>query len=269
MQGSRHELNRPELYPGWNVIYDMDDADFHLPHLTELVAQAMPRVAGVIAGSAYVADWCQDNGAPNADVVWTGTPVSKLRSVAQADRLPVVAWSQTRPHSYKAEADWVLRIMQDLSQRCPDVRLRLYDRQPGEGDFLKRFREAGITTEWLPKMKYSDYLKSFDDVAVGLAPLCQQEPFSRGKSFGKVLAYLERRVPVIASDACEHGAFFDYSTGVVSNDPDVWVESIMRLLSDPVARQSMSDAAFEKFKARLSIDEVARRTSCILRNYLP
>ena len=34
MQGSRHALNRPGFYPGYPIVYDIDDADFHLPHLT-------------------------------------------------------------------------------------------------------------------------------------------------------------------------------------------------------------------------------------------
>ena len=35
MQGARHELNRPALYPGFRIAYDMDDADFHLPKLAD------------------------------------------------------------------------------------------------------------------------------------------------------------------------------------------------------------------------------------------
>jgi len=59
MQGARHALNRPELYPGQTILFDMDDADFHLPHLAEPIRASMPHVSAVIAGSAYIADWCR------------------------------------------------------------------------------------------------------------------------------------------------------------------------------------------------------------------
>lgn len=51
MQGVRHGLNRPALYPDWPILLDMDDADFHLPHLAEPVRDAMGHVVGVIARS--------------------------------------------------------------------------------------------------------------------------------------------------------------------------------------------------------------------------
>lgn len=269
MQGARHALNRPEFYPDVPIVYDMDDADFHLPHLADAVRQAMPQVAGVIAGSAYVADWCQTHGVTKTEVIWTGTPVSTRRRPAQVDRPPVIAWAQTAPASYTNEADMVLDVMHRLSLRRPEVCLRLYDRRPGDdGTFLDRFKAAGIRTEWRKKALYRDYLSSFDDVALGLAPLCPDAPFSRGKSFGKVLAYVDRHVPVIASDACEHARFFGPETGVISNDPDVWFAALDRLLGDPGARQKLADAAFTQFEQRLSVIEATRRTDAVLRKYI-
>lgn len=100
MQGARHALNRPDHYPGVPIVFDMDDADFHLPHLAEPVQRAMPQAAAVIAGSRYVAEWCRAAGAGQVDVVWTGSAVSAARRVPQALRPPVLAWAQTRPETY-------------------------------------------------------------------------------------------------------------------------------------------------------------------------
>ena len=267
MQGARHVLNRPDLYDA-PVVFDMDDADFHLPHLAEPVARAMEQVAGVIAGSRYVAQWCEGRGA-HADVVWTASPVSLARRRPHSARAPVVAWAQTVPVSYKAEADWVLDVMAHVSRRCPQVRLRLYDRVGSEGDaFLARFQQAGITTEWVERAKYSDYLKTFDDVSLALAPLCPQSPFSRGKSFGKVLAYLDCQVPVIASDACEQSVFFTEPEDVLSNDYDVWVSEISRLLAAPAERALMAQSAHARFQKRLSLKQAGRRVDRILRKYI-
>lgn len=264
MQGARHDLNRPEFYPEYPIVYDMDDADFHLSHLKTLVTEAMGQVQAVIAGSSYVADWCRGQGA-KAHVVWTGTPVLRRKRRPQAKRPPVVAWAQTRPETYRQEAAFVLQVMQQLSRQHPEVQLRLYDRQGQEGDFLDRFLEAGIRVEWRESCKYSDYLRSFDDVSLGLAPLCPETPFSRGKSFGKVLAYLDTHVPVIASDACEHGRFFGVGNPVLPNDPGLWVKRMAQLLKNASLRQMIVDNDFARFREQLSLEAAARHVDRVLR----
>ena len=268
MQGSRHALNRPEFYPGQRIIYDMDDADFFLPHLADAVERAVPQVKGVIAGSRFIADWCRGRGAA-AEVVWTGAPVSSRAHVPHDRRPPVVAWAQTRPMDYRREADLVRRVMARLVRQCPDVRLRLYDWLPGDSpDFADRFRAEGIPVEWLPRQPFRNYSRSFDDVAIGLAPLCHETPFSRGKSFGKVLAYLDRQVPVIGSDAGEHGAFFQADTGVISNDTDHWVDRAAELLKDAGKRARISQSAYRDYCAKLSLPAAAGRIDRVLRRHL-
>ena len=265
MQGVRHRLNRPRLYPGHKIVFDMDDADFHLPHLSTPVRRAMGQVTTVTAGSSYVAEWCRRAGAPETHVVWTGSPVSSGFWRAQAVRPPVIAWAQSRPMSYAREADWVREVTTRIAARRPGATLRLFDYRTGDDPgFAASFHAPGLHVEWHPACRYSDYLAGFDDVALGLAPLCPESPFSRGKSFGKVLAYLDRGVPVLASAACEHGGFFTPATGVVSNDERVWEAAASRLLRDPVARQAMVDAAFDVFAQRLSLDAAADRVSDVL-----
>lgn len=258
MQGARHALNRPALYPDWPVVYDMDDADFHLPHLKRPVTEAMGQVAGVSAGSRYIADWCLGQGAPRADVVWTGAPVSYQPRPPQGARPPVVAWAQTRPMTYRREAALVAQVMGQVAKARPGVILRLYDRRAGDDPgFTQMFRAPGLNVEWCASQPYTAFLASLDDVAVGLAPLCPETPFSRGKSFGKVLAYLDRQVPVVASDACEHPGFFTLETGVVSNDVTDWVKETLTLLRSAHLRQTIADAAFAAFASRLSVEAAA------------
>lgn len=268
MQGVRHDLNRPDLYPGHRILLDIDDADFHLAHLEAPMAAAMDGVAGVIAGSRYVADWARGQGA-EAHVVWTGTPASDTRLIGHGDRPPIVAWAQSRPGDYVEEAALVRRVMGRVAAYHPGVRLRLYDRRAGDDDgLLQSFEDAGIQTEQVSNMRYSDYLASFDQVAIGLAPLCASTPFSRGKSFGKVLAYLDRGVPVVASDMADHADFFTSRTGVITNDEGVWIDRILELLDDPVARDHMADAAHDAFAARLTTEAAAGHVERILQDVL-
>jgi glycosyltransferase involved in cell wall biosynthesis len=103
---------------------------------------------------------------------------------------------------------------------------------------------------------------------VGLSPICTGSPFSRGKSFGKVLAYLDRGVPVVASDEADHALFFTRDTGILSNDPTVWADEIVRLLADPGARQAMADAGARALRERLSVEAAARHVDRALRMLL-
>lgn len=268
MQGARHALNRPGLYPGYRIVYDMDDADFHLPHLAELVSEAMGGVELVLAGSRYVADWCSAQRVP-ARVVWTGTPPSRGQSTAQAQRGPVVAWAQSAPVDYVEERAFVADVMARVSARRPDVRLRLFGRKPEDDmGILAPFETAGVAVEWLPMMPYPRFLRALESAAVGLSPICTGSPFSRGKSFGKVLAYLDRRVPVVASDEADHALFFTRDTGILSNDPTVWADEIVRLLADPGARQAMADAGAGALRERLSVEAAARHVDRALRMLL-
>jgi hypothetical protein len=266
MQGARHPLNRPDLYPGNRIVYDMDDADFHLPHLARPVQDAMPQVTAVIAGSRFVAEWCAWQGA-KAHVVWTGAPVSPRRRTPQANRPPVVAWAQSAPVDYTHERAFVLDVMTRLAAMRPGgVCLRLFGRRPGDdGRILQPFREAGIFVDWVPVMGYRDYLAALDDVAVGLAPLCPENPFSRGKSFGKILAYLDRGVPIIASDQADHGQTLEEGAVVLTDDRDRWAAELERLLVDPAARQAMADRASAIFRDRLSVGTAASKVDRILR----
>lgn len=267
MQGARHDLNRPGLYPGLPIVYDMDDADFHLAHLAGPVAAAMPQVAGVITGSDYVARWCREQGAQQVQVVWTGTPVSRRLRPPQQGRGDIVAWVQTRPQSYREEAELVRCAMRLVAARRPGVTLRLADRLPDDDPaFADSFRAPGLQVAWQPRTDYARYLAGLDDVAVGLAPLSPDTPFSRGKSFGKVLAYLDRQVPVVASTAGEHPRFFTPDTGRLADTPDAVAEAVLALLADPAARAAQADAAFAAFRARLSIGAAADRVAACLAN---
>ena len=269
MQGARHELNRPALYRDIAIVYDMDDADFHLQHLAQPVRSAMSEVSAVIAGSEYVADWCRNAGAPFVHVVWTGTPPSRNPAPPQSTRPPVVAWAQTRPMTYTREAELVRSVMNKLAACRPDVTLRLYDRQPDDDPgFAETFRGNGYEVQWRRTESYSNFLLSLNDVAVGLAPLSFDSPFSRGKSFGKVLAYLDRGVPVIASDAADHSRLFTPDSAVITNNSDLWVISLDELLGSSEKRESMARAAGQLFTQQLTTQAAATQVDSVLRRVL-
>ena len=68
-------------------------------------------------------------------------------------------------------------------------------------------------------MSYKKLNKLMQKVDIGLAPLFpNKNAFSSGKSFGKILAYLNNEVIVFASDCLEHSKFFDDENGFLWSD---------------------------------------------------
>lgn len=265
---SRDARNSHELLKDYPYLYDLDDADFLNPEIAERMIADIRNARGVMAGSRYVADWCRQHN-PNTRVVWTGTRPSVTDWTDHSRRGRIVTWAQSDPVRYPAEFDFVVSIMEQLAARESDVTLRLYGGDgTGDGGRSERLRGAGLTVQWMPFMGYGDFIRSLDEVAVGLSPVRVQSDFSRGKSFGKILAYLDARVPVIASDEVDHSVFFTPESGVISNDPEIWLTSLQMLLKSPDKRNAMAEAAHARFLRYLSLDVATDQVETFIRETL-
>lgn len=267
-QQCRHALNDARFSFGIPFVLDIDDADFLSPHMREKLARTCREARGIIAGSRFVADWCRAHN-PATAIVWTGTPLRGRLLEDHANRAPVIAWAQASPIGYPAELEFVSRFHERMMRRGVSFRLRLYgiDNAATRGEVLGRFHDSA-NIETRPLMAYDAFLSSLRDVAVGLSPIIPTSPFSRGKSFGKILGYLDAGVPVIASREADHDLFFTRHSGVITNDPDAWVEAALDLLANPHKRNVMAALAHEHYRLRLSTEAVAARTDEILRYWL-
>lgn len=262
-----HPLNRAEHGFGLPFLLDLDDADFcHAEQAVHLEALAR-QGRGVIAGSRHIRNWAAAF-TPQAHVVWTGTPISPGPRPPQASRAPIVTWAQASPLRYPEEMAFVETVMRAVAARAPGVILRLYGIKSPQvaADLARRF--DFVTLQCQAPLPYERFLTSLREVAVGLCPIIPSSPFSLGKSFGKVLGYLDARVPVICSDQADHALFFTPASGVVSEDPAVWSAETLRLLADAPAREAMASAAFADFEARLSQPAAARRLGEVLKRVI-
>lgn len=265
IQMCRHKLNRIEHFQGQRVVMDIDDADFFDPALTAVMEAAAGGSMGVICGSRFIRDWARQFNR-NTEVVWTGTPISHGPWPAHADRMKIVTWAQSDPLAYPKEFAFVTRLLTSTRPEVGPFTLRLYGwHAPHDHPSLLPFRDAGIALELRGTLPYDEFVMSLREVAVGLSPVMSQSEFSLGKSFGKVLGYLDAKVPVICSDKADHSEFFTAETGIVSNDLSVWRAALQMLLTDHTRRQSMADAAHAEFCQRLSTRVAAERVDAFLR----
>ena len=137
------------------------------------------------------------------------------------------------------------------------------------GDFrsavAKAAEKAHVPVKTHPFLAYPQFLESLSEVAVGLQPIAMESPFSRGKSFGKVLAYLAADVAVVASDALDHPLFFrNGENGMLAKSLEDWIAQTGRLLREPELRQSLADRAWEDFGRELSTEAAARKLAKVL-----
>lgn len=268
LQMQRHPLNRPKLYEGFPAIFDIDDADFLDQRCVDAVRECCQTASAVTAGSRYVADWCGQYNS-NVSVIWTAAKVPHSRpEPSPRDRRPILTWAQSVPDRYPAERALVIEIITALAAKNVQFDFWLYGvaERSGISDLLWAAEKANIPVKTHPFLSYPDFLESLSQVAVGLQPIAMESPFSRGKSFGKVLAYLAADVAVVASDALDHPLFFRHGeNGMLAGTTGDWVENTAQLLQDAELRQRLTDRAWEDFASRLSTASAAVKLAEVLR----
>jgi hypothetical protein len=133
---------------------------------------------------------------------------------------------------------------------------------------LEPLQKVGVKTRTLWHMGYSEFIRSLEDVAIGLNPICMENPVSSGKSFGKLLAYMAAQVAVVTSSELEIPLFFRQGISaalVENNDVDAWVNSIHELLIHPRKRQSFVEAATVDYMQHLTTARAAEQVDVVLR----
>jgi hypothetical protein len=267
MQTARHALNRPHLFPGVPIVIDLDDADYIDPRSAEPLIAALSQSVGAIAGSRAVAKFCRQHVQP-VTVIWTGTPPSDGPMESQIGRQPIVTWAASSPVGHRDEAEFVRQVLHELVAANVDFSFRCYS-DDGSEAYRRMMAEMvpdGVAVETYPYLIYEKFLQSLQSVAVGLAPLTEIDGFSGGKSFGKILAYVDCNVPVVTHPVVDHPLFFrDWENGVMLDTPQDWARAIAKLLADPALREAMAAAARSDLEQRLSTETAARLTDRFLR----
>lgn len=262
-QQSRHELNLPRLYPSRLCIFDADDAD--ILNAPDRVIECLETSSAVIAGSNFLADEFRPYN-PNVSVVWTGSYITDMLVKPSTRSVPIIAWAQSDPFSYPEEARFVFHLWQSLAKTGLRFAVAVYSRElERTEEWLGPLRQQGIDVQIRPTMRYRAFVESLSDVAIGLQPVCTSFPFSRGKSFGKVLAYMAAHVPVVVSDEVDHGLFFrNGENGLLANNAEEWLAACVRLLNSEPEREMLAAAAYKDFLERLTSRRSAELVSEVL-----
>jgi glycosyltransferase involved in cell wall biosynthesis len=205
----------------------------------------------------------------NSDVtvIWTATPKPAQRAVPRPDqRRPILAWAHSVSLQYPMEAQLVHSIVLELAKRLK-FEFWLYGTRPDQAaDYFAPLSAAGVACRAIDSLPYDAFLRSLWPVAVGIQPVCLDNPFSRGKSFGKILAYLAGDVATVASNCVDHPLFFRHGdNGYLVDQLPEWIESIQALLEKPQLRQRVSESAYQDFCRQLTTEATCHQVDTVLR----
>jgi glycosyltransferase involved in cell wall biosynthesis len=140
-------------------------------------------------------------------------------------------------------------LLEEIGQRCPEVRLKLIcDR------FLKLDRLDVLSCPWSEQTEKTEIADA--DIGISWVP---DDGWSRGKCGLKVLQYMAAGLPVVANPVGVQSEFVRHGeTGFLAETADQWVHSIRRLANDPVLRRRMGEAARRCVAAEFSVRHAAR-----------
>jgi hypothetical protein len=266
-QQSRHKLNLPSLYPNHKTILDADDADILITPAH--VIECLKTSTAVIAGSHMLANEFKPYNS-NVSVVWTGSYVTETTRTENPKAKPIIAWAQSDPFNYPMEAELVKDIWLSLAGAGYEFSPLVYSDEPNRVmDWLGPVQSNGIDVIIRPTMRYVDFVQSLTDVSIGLQPICISNAFSRGKSFGKVLAYLAAGVPVIASRAVDHELFFrDGENGLLVCSESEFIVACKRLLANRAERQKLATNALKDLRTKLTTRRASEQVATVLERLL-
>lgn len=264
MQKCRHPFHRPHFYPNSIHILDLDDADFVDPSLRQEMEQVARTCHGAIAGSRYISNWLRQY-CNRVEIIWTGSHlVNHVPPTRPSERGDVIGWATSDVLGYPAEA----KLMREALEYCAkERRFRLRIQGGGNPNEIREYFHtvvaSGSMCEIIGFLPYKKFIKSLESLSVGLAPLViGNSSYSAGKSFGKVLGYLAADVPVVASNAADHALFFrSGENGYLVDDVEDFAQSVITLLDNHEARDSIADAARMDFATKLSLGTAADRVS--------
>jgi len=271
LQKHVHPLNNPHFYKSYRCIFDLDDADFLNSEKIKILIECVKGSELVFAGSQYIREWCHKYN-ENVEVIWTGTPLQQNKfKFHPARRRNIIAWASSAPLKNPFEMRFIEDVLKKVAQ-THNIEFWLYGISPKQSPikFFSKLDEYNIITKSFSYMSYKDYLLTLEEVAIGLQPLMvETNPYAKGKSFGKVLAYLASGVVVVASDQADHGEFFKSGdNGYLVTDADEWAVVIGNLLDNPELRSVVANKAYNDYMKKLSTKAVVRKVDAILRRNL-
>jgi len=150
--------------------------------------------------------------------------------------------------SHIAEIRWLAPIIKDVQERCDYTFFEIF----GDEDVNRLYRGIPRTAVLHP-MSWPNYQAhtSLGGLHIGLAPLLPGQ-FNAGRSPTKFFDFVRCGAVGIYSDVTPYAGFVRNGVDglLVKNDPDAWVEAILRLARNSKTRTKMAEVAAERVRVQ-------------------
>jgi glycosyltransferase involved in cell wall biosynthesis len=244
---------RLSLLSGKPVLYDFDDAIFHMydesPHFLIkklLGGKLAPLLRGASAcscGNAYLKNYAE-RYCPTSFILPTVVDTEIYRpEPREKGSVPVIGWIGS-PSTWHFVRPY-LPLLAALAARH-GARIRIV----GAGAAAREDGFPGLDLiEWSEETEVSD-VQAMD---IGIMPL-PDEPWARGKSGYKLIQYMACGLPVVASPVgVNREIVLPDETGYLASDLGQWETALSRLIESPDLRRRMGDAGRTRAVAEYSL----------------
>jgi len=244
---------------GIPYIVDYDDAIFHQydchpnPIIRTIfkkkIAVVMRNARLVIAGNPYLANYAQQAGAKEVEVIPTVIDITKYpeQRIIKNNNIFTIIWIGS-PSTYQ-HVEMIMPILTNISA---DHNSKVLLIGPGE----RKINTAGIKVQaWSETSEVADLQAAH----VGIMPL-PNTPWNRGKCGFKLIQYMASSLPVIASPVGVNTTLIEHGkNGYLASTNDEWI-TYFNLLRQTVDKgQKMGVYGRDKVKNNYCIQATAPR----------
>jgi glycosyltransferase involved in cell wall biosynthesis len=228
-------------------VFDLDDALYVKKGGRKWIQGIAQACARVIAGNAHLAEQL---GVPDRTLI-IPTVVDSERYLPRPlpDRPFTIGW--TGVASNLAEFDPLVPVLRRVLEETRGRLLLVCERFPRA--WIKSLPVD--TVRWTPQVE----VEALADIHVGIMPL-SDTPFNRGKCGFKLLQYMARGVPVVASPVGVNAEIVRPGTnGWLATRPDEWEDALIAMHRDADQAARMGRAGRSRVEAEYSVKAVSGR----------
>lgn len=146
--------------------------------------------------------------------------------------------------SHREDMKWLAPIIMEVQKHCPNSVFEVIG-----GERVANIFKGVPRVEVMPNFSWEAYLKHTQMVRqdIGLAPL-QDTPFNRGRGPIKFFDYSRAGAVGVYSSGPAFSKFISHGIDgfVLTNDPQLWINTIVHLVNSPQLRQRMAESAWLK-----------------------
>ena len=232
------------------MVFDFDDAIFHLNFSRERVNEVIRISDIVIAGSHYLHEYAMENNIKTFLVPTTVDTQVKYKydkPIKNFDNKIVIGWIGSLTNM-----KYLQLLVEPLCNLAKKYPIELLIIGPKEKRFLPNFKSLRIDyIVWNNKTEINDLLK----IDIGVMPLFDSN-VEKGKCAFKAIQYMALGIPVVCSNIGENKYLIEEgANGFLASSAKEWQKKIELLINDIDLRKKIASKGKKTIQDRYSLEK--------------